>query len=52
MTDAEKIAKFEEIQQYLWDHARHGNGFISTMVATIIRTLRIPSPEGDDPESA
>lgn len=52
MSDAEKIAKFDELQRWLWDAAEVGNLFQSTMAAALIRQFSIPSPTGEDPEGA
>jgi hypothetical protein len=52
MTDEEKIEKFDELQKWLWEIAKHGNAQHSILMAHIIREFQIPSPDGEDPESA
>lgn len=49
---SEKAEKFDTLQRALWDTALHGNVLQSTMAAALIRSFDLPSPEGDDPESA
>jgi hypothetical protein len=52
MSDAEKAAKFDELQRWLWDAAKFGNLLQSTMAAALIRQFDIASPEGENAESA
>lgn len=52
VTDEEKIAKFQEVQRYLWNGALGGNALVSCMCAAIIRNLQIPGPDGEDPADA
>lgn len=52
MTDAEKIKKFELIQERLWVIAKRGTMMESTLAASLIRLFEIPSPNGEDPEGA
>ncbi len=52
MTTEEKVAKFDELQQWLWDAARCGSPMQSMLASSLIRQFHIPSPEGDDPEDA
>lgn len=52
MTTEEKAKKYDQIAGFLWDSALYGNLMQSTMAANYIRALEIPSPKGDDPESA
>lgn len=52
MTEEDKVAKFDEIQKYLWDMALHGNMMQSTLGAAIIRNLSIYGPNGEDPDDA
>ena len=52
MTTEEKAKKYDEIARFLWEGAVNGNPLQSMLAAQYIRALEIPSPEGDDPESA
>jgi hypothetical protein len=52
MTNEEKAQKFNEIQAYLWTAAVRGNVAQSAFSAALIRLLRIPGPDGEDPEDA
>ena len=52
MTDEEKVKKYDEITEALWNMALHGNLLQSSLSAALIRQLEIPSPDGEDPESA
>jgi hypothetical protein len=52
MTDEEKIKLFDEIQQKLWNMVIYGNPLQSVMGSTLIRTLNIPGPNGEDPDEA
>lgn len=52
MTDAEKAAKYDEMRQRLWTAAKGNNGLQSAVAAALIRSLKIPGPNGEDPEDA
>ena len=50
MTDAEKIEAFDKLRDWLWDAARFGNTFQSTVAAAILRQFNISSKDGEDAE--
>ena len=52
MIDKEKIEKFELIQAKLWQLAKDGPMLQSLLAGALIRIYGIPSPTGEDPESA
>ncbi len=55
MTDAEKIAIFNEIQAGLWGvilGTTPANLMQQMMAAQMVRTFEIPGPNGEDPEGA
>lgn len=55
MTDAEKIAKFEELQRAIWGIVlgnTPANLVQQLFAAQAIRAFKIPGPNGEQPEDA